>query len=134
MYVKLNISKSKVLHVLQILKTTFLVIIGELIFNSSTVHQAFAMIKKIFIDFNINTLELSSLGLDLPDLFILIISLVVVFVIGLMHEKNINIREKISQKPIAVRWTIYYILIFSILIFGAFGPGYDPVDPMYADF
>ena len=92
------------------------------------------MIKKIFIDFNINTLELSSLGLDLPDLFILIISLVVVFVVGLMHEKNINIREKILQKPIAVRWTIYYILIFSILIFGAFGPGYDPVDPMYADF
>lgn len=134
LYVKLNISKSKVLHVLQILKTTFLVIIGELIFNSSTVDQAFAMIKKIFIDFSINTLELSSLGLDLPDLFILIISLVVVFVIGLMHEKNINIREKISQKPIAVRWTIYYILIFSILIFGAFGPGYDPVDPMYADF
>ena len=92
------------------------------------------MIKKIFLDFNINTLELSSLGLDLPDLFILIISLVVVFVIGLMHEKNINIREKILQKPIVVRWTIYYILIFSILIFGAFGPGYDPVDPMYADF
>ena len=58
----------------------------------------------------------------------------IVFVVGLMHEKNINIREKISQKPIAVRWTIYYILIFSILIFGAFGPGYDPVDPMYADF
>ena len=91
LYVKLNISKSKVLHVLQILKTTFLVIIGELIFNSSTVHQAFAMIKKIFLDFSINTLELSSLGLDLPDLFILIISLVVVFVIGKSRKNQLRL-------------------------------------------
>ena len=134
LYVKLNISKSKVLHFLQILKTSFLVVIGELIFNSSTVNQAFKMIKKIFTNFKVNTLELSSLGLDFPDCVILMLALVVVLIIGLKRENGINVREKLAQKNIVVRWIILYILIFSILIFGAFGPGYEPVDPMYADF
>ena len=51
-----------------------------------------------------------------------------------MKEKNIDVREKISSKNIFIRWLIYYCLIFGIIIFGAFGPGYEPVDPMYADF
>ena len=134
LYVKLNISKSKVLHFLQILKTSFLVVIGELIFNSSTVNQAFKMIKKIFTNFKVSAFELSSLGLDFPDCVILMLALVVVLIIGLKRENGINVREKLAQKNIVVRWIILYILIFSILIFGAFGPGYEPVDPMYADF
>lgn len=134
LYVKLNISKSKVLHFLQILKTSFLVVIGELIFNSSTVNQAFKMIKKIFTNFKVSALELSSLGLDFPDCVILMLALVVVLIIGLKRENGINVREKLAKKNIVVRWIILYILIFSILIFGAFGPGYEPVDPMYADF
>lgn len=133
-YVKLNISKSKVLHFLQILKTSFLVVIGELIFNSSTVNQAFKMIKKIFTNFKVSAFELSSLGLDFPDCVILMLALVVVLIIGLKRENGINVREKLAKKNIVVRWIILYILIFSILIFGAFGPGYEPVDPMYADF
>lgn len=134
LYVKLNISKSKILKVLQILKTTFIVIIGELIFNSSSVKQSIYMIKKIFTNFSFKLNEFTSLGLDLPDYFILTISLLVVFIVSIKHEKNICLRENLSKKNIVIRWIILYILIFSILIFGAFGPGYEPVDPMYADF
>lgn len=134
LYTKLNISKSKVLVFFQIIKTSFFVIIGELIFNSTTINQAFNMIKKIFTNFNFNSKELFSLGLDLPDYFILIISLIVILIVSIKKEKNINLRDQLAKKNIVVRWIILYILIFSILIFGAFGPGYQPVDPMYADF
>ena len=51
-----------------------------------------------------------------------------------MKEKNINIRDEISKKNIVIRWIIYYAIIISILIFGAYGVGYRPVDPMYANF
>ena len=70
----------------------------------------------------------------MPDYVILIIALIVVFIVGVLKEKNINIREVIAKKHISIRWIIYYILIFSILIFGAYGRGYEPIDPIYADF
>ena len=133
-YNKLNISNSKILSFLKIIKVSFLVIIGELIFRAETVSKAFFMIAKIFTSFKFSLKEISSLGLDFPDFFILIIALLVVLIVSILKEKNINIREKIKEKPIVIRWIIYYLLIFAIIIFGAFGPGYEPVDPMYADF
>ncbi len=134
LYVKLNIAKSKVLKILQILKTSFFEVIGELIFRSKTVSDAIFMIKKIFTSFGFNSSELSSLGLDIPDVVVLLLALLIVLIISIMKEKNIDVREKISSKNIFIRWLIYYSLIFGIIIFGAFGPGYEPVDPMYADF
>ena len=133
-YNKLNISNSKILSFLKIIKVSFLVIIGELIFRAETVSKAFFMIAKIFTSFKFSLKEVSSLGLDFPDFFILIIALLIVLIVSILKEKNINIREKIKEKPIVIRWIIYYLLIFAIIIFGAFGPGYEPVDPMYADF
>jgi len=92
------------------------------------------MIKKIFTSFGFKSSELSSLGLDIPDVVVLLLALLIVLIISIMKEKNIDVREKISSKNIFIRWLIYYSLIFGIIIFGAFGPGYEPVDPMYADF
>ena len=134
LYVKLNIQNSKILKGLQIIKTVFLVILGELIFRAETVGSAFIMIKKIFTNFKVSSWEVSSLGLDVPDLFILIVALIVILVISVLREKGISVREKLANKNIVFRWFIYYLLIFSIIIFGAFGPGYAPVDPIYADF
>ena len=33
-----------------------------------------------------------------------------------------------------IRWTIYYAGIFSVVILGAYGTGYLPVDFIYAQF
>lgn len=119
---------------LRIIKVAFLVIIGELIFRAPTVYVAKIMIKKIFTDFSFKITELSTLGIDFLDFLVLVIALIIVFIISYLKEKNIEIREVISKYNIAIRWTIYFLLIFSIIIFGAYGPGYQPVDPIYADF
>ena len=134
LYVKLNIQNSKILKGLQIIKTVFLVILGELIFRAETVGSAFTMLGKIFTSFKVNSWEIPSLGLDVPDLFILIIALIAILIVSILREKGISVREKLATKNIVFRWFIYYLLIFSIIIFGAFGPGYAPVDPIYADF
>lgn len=134
LYGKLNIVNSKILKFLQIIKTCFLVIIGELIFRAENVSSALVMIKKIFTIFSINKEEFMALGIDLPDVFVLVIALTIVFIVSIFREKGICLRSKIENKNIVIRWFIYYLLIFSIIIFGAFGPGYAPVDPIYADF
>ena len=54
--------------------------------------------------------------------------------VGLLKEKGFNIRELVAKQNIFVRWTLYYLLIIAIVIFGAYGFGYAPVDPIYANF
>ena len=92
------------------------------------------MLKRMFSFKGLTHNELLHLGLDLKDYIILFLAIIFIFIIGILKEKNINIREKISEKHIIVRWLAYYCLIFSIIIFGAYGTGYEPVDPIYADF
>ena len=127
-------SYKKIYKVMQIVKVWIFVIIGELIFWASNVESLFIMLKKLFTNFYIDKSLFVKLGLDIPDCVILVLALSVVFAISFLKEKNINVREKISQKNIIIRWSLYYILIFSIIIFGAYGSGYQPVEPIYADF
>ena len=102
------------------IKTSFLVIIGELIFRAPSVKVALVMLKKVFTDFNIKISEMSSLGLDILDYIILFVALVLVLIVGILREKNISIRQEIGKMNIIVRWAIFYIMIFVILIFGAY--------------
>ena len=136
---KLHINRQNIVYrVFQSVKMTCFVFIGELFFRAPTVKAGFGMLKRIFTSFNLhNTLksnQLFTLGLDIKDYFIIIVTLVVIFIVGILKEKNHNIRTEISKKNIIIRWMIYYMLILSIIIFGAYGPGYIPVDPIYADF
>ena len=132
---KLHINRENIIYrVFQSVKMTFFVFIGELFFRANTLTDGFRMFKRVFTNFNINTKELLSIGLDIKDYLIIFIALIVVFIISILKEKKINIREEISKKHIVIRWIIYYMLIFSTIIFGAYGPGYVPVDPIYADF
>lgn len=126
--------ENKIYRIFQSLKMTILVIIGETFFRAPTLSVAFTMIKKIFTNFTLKSGEFMSLGLDKYDYIVLLISFIFIFIISLLKEKNIDVRKNISKKHIVLRWALYYILILFIFILGAYGHGYVPVDPMYADF
>ena len=117
-------------------KTTVLVIFGELFFRAHGLQAGLSMFKKIFTTLNLNDFSenILKLGLDKFDFRIIIVTLLIVLIISILKEKGINIREAISKKPIYIRWTLYYALILFIVIFGAYGDGYIPVDPLYANF
>lgn len=123
-------------RLLEMFKTTVLVIFGELFFRAHGLQAGFSMFKKIFTTFNLNDFSenILKLGLDKFDFRIIIVTLLIVLIISILKEKGINIREAISKKPIYIRWTLYYALILFIVIFGAYGDGYIPVDPLYANF
>ncbi len=135
---KIHINRqSKLYHLFQIVKTTIIVMFGELFFRAETLKIGFGMFKKIFTDFTLKGLKHSNLvtiGIGLKDIVIVAITLIIVFTVNILREKNINIREKIAEKHIVIRWLIYYGLIFYVLIFGAYGANYIPIDPIYANF
>ncbi len=135
-YDKTKINKESVfVKCFSILRTTILVIFGEIIFRSNSVKDALSMIKRIFTNFSFDIVKpLNKIGLDIYDMIIILVTLIVIVVISILKEKNINVREIISKKPIYIRWIIYYILILYVLIFGAYLGPYIPVDPMYANF
>ncbi len=120
----------------QIFKTTILIFLGELFFRANSIKDAFLMLKRIITHFNLNTFrgEIFTLGLDIKDFLVILIALLIVLIISILKEKGINIRKEISTQNIVIRFALYYALIIGIIVFGAYGPGYAPVDPIYADF
>ncbi len=124
-------------RLLQILRTCILVVIGELFFRAKGLAAGLKMFSKIVTNFRFTPLDndlMISLGIDKLDLLIALSALLLVFVISILNENGINVREWISKRNVVIRWAIWYLLILFIVIFGAYGRGYVPVDPIYANF
>ena len=122
---------------MQMVRTTILVIIGELFFRAEGLKDGLAMFGKMVTDFSFSTLDstlMDRLKIDVQDIIIVAVALVIIFVISVLNEKGINIRLSLKKKNIVIRWGLLYALIMFIVIFGAYGKGYVPVDPIYANF
>jgi len=137
-YEKCHIHKDHfVIMVIRMIKTSLLVCVGELFFRAHGLKAGLHMFYQMVTDFSLDSffdLTFLKQGVDGKDFFIMIITIVFIFVISVLKEKDVSIREGIEKKNIVIRWTIWYALIFYIIIFGAYGTGYVPVDPIYAGF
>lgn len=124
-------------RVMQIVRTFLLVNIGELFFRAEGLRAGFAMFGKMAGEFSPASFRDGTIltpGMDVQDFVIVGISVVIVAVIHILSEKKISVREELARKNRAVRWAAYYGLILFIILFGAYGVGYIPVDPIYAAF
>lgn len=137
-YDKLHIDRNKgPVAVIRIIKTSFLVVLGELFFRAHGLADGLKMFKKIFTEFSFKGMasgEVTKAGLDYLDVIVVLIAVAVVFVIGVLKEKNIDVCQRLSEKNIVIRWGVVLTAIVAIIIFGAYGAEYIPVAPMYADF
>lgn len=124
------------LRIFRFVKLLIIVIIGELFFRAKTLAVGWAMFSSIFTNFDLSTFKetLPFLRLDVADWFIVLIGIVVIFLVDFYKEFHGSIRNAIELKPTWLRWSIIYTCIFALLIFGAYGPGYDIVAMIYAEF
>jgi len=102
--IKLKINRQNLVYrILQSVKMTMFVFIGELFFRAPTLAVGFGMLKRLFTKFQLSAItngELFSLGMDKKDVLIVFLALVFIFIISLLREKKINIRESISKKNV----------------------------------
>lgn len=124
------------LELLRILRTTVLVVFGMMLFRADTVNIWSGMAGKIFTDFSPAGFLKQSLscGMDKHDFIIIALGVAVMFVVGLLKEKGVKIREGLAKQKLPVRWAVYACLALSVIIFGAYGIGYDAVDFIYGQF
>lgn len=122
---------------MQILRTSLLVCVGELFFRAESLTAGLNMFRRIFTSFSLSSLRDGSLftfSMDKYDFLIVFVTVMILFVLGILQERGVSVRRTISQKNVVVRFAVWYALIMYIVIFGAYGLGYIPVDPIYAGF
>ena len=135
--IHLDREKSKVFALFRMVRTFAIVNVGMLIFRADTLQQAAAMLKSVFAGLNLSALLPGSgngFGLDLLDYGIIVFGTLLVFVVGVLGELKIDIREKITTLPFAVRFIGYLAAILIVVMAGAYGEGYGIVDLIYANF
>ena len=119
-------------RIFQFLKLFVIVNIGEMFFRADTVATGFRMLRGIVTDFHITALAETNFGVDVPDLILASVSILLVFVVDVIHEKGISIRRKVAECKLPVRWSFWYAVILLVVVFGAYGSGYTIVDMIYA--
>ncbi len=122
---------------MQIIRTGILVCIGELFFRANGLQAGIESFRKIISDFSFSTIldkSFLSFGMDLHDLVIVFISLLIILTVSVFHERGVSILKWTSGKNLLIRVGLIDCLILYIIVFGAYGRGYLPVDPIYAGF
>lgn len=124
-------------HFIQRCITFVLVCFGWIFFRANTFSDAKGIIRKIFTEFNpwiLSDGSLYNIGLDHRQLFIVFISALVLFIVSYMHYYNRSIRQAVLKTNIIMRWASIFALIFAVLIFGIYGPGYSESQFIYFQF
>ena len=116
--------------------TFVLINITWIFFRADNISIAISMLQQMVTVFNPWVLfdgTLFKLGMDFKDFMVALISIAILWIVDYAHTKG-SVREWISKQNLVFRWGLYYAAIFSVLIFGIYGSGYDVAAFIYFQF
>lgn len=67
------------------------------------------------------------------DFGILVLGLIILLVFCKIRKKE-SVREKVAALKLPVRWILYYALVFAVILWGYYGPGYSAAEFIYQGF
>lgn len=111
-------------------KTFVLVNIGMLIFKADSLTVAFNMFISIFKKSG----SFSVPGAELSDLAVLAAATLSLAVFGIMKQKGFDFASKYDSLSSVKKYWVCFLLALIIAVFGAYGMGYLPPDPIYGGF
>ncbi len=110
-------------RIFQITITVLLVCFGWIFFRSRTMPEALHIINMLPVGWGtINqagglAAVMNALNLDMIDAMLMAISIAIVLLIH-RAEKHENMDHMFENRPLALRWLLYYVIIFGILLMG----------------
>ena len=112
----------------------FLVCFSWIFFRSSDMIGAKAAVTKIFTDFGAVSFEkISDFGISTENAVVLLCAVLVLFLVSVFAEK-FELADALEKTHFPVRWAVYLVLIFAVLIFGIYGPDFDASQFIYFQF
>lgn len=126
---------NKLLHLFRCVFTFLLVTVAWVFFRAESVGKAWDILSRIVSDFVLGTPSLAgltSLGLSGRTLCMLLCLTVLLFVVDWCNAR-FALAERLNGTFVP-RYLLYFLLLIVILLFGCYGPGFDPQDFVYFKF
>lgn len=114
-----------------------LVSFAWIFFYADGTRMALQIIEHMFTSFQVWTLfdgTLFEVALSRPEFSVLLISLLVLLIVDILKYNNVNIQGWVERQHVIFRWTLYYIVLFTIIIFGVYGSEYAASAFVYFQF
>lgn len=112
--------KARWFRLFQIVRTFIVVNIGWYFDRISDMAVAFSSLRKTFFGFHASMLmqetEIIFDGVKEGATGIAIIGCIIVFLISVLEENEINVKERLYKAPLIVRWSIYTFFIILTLV------------------
>ena len=124
----------------QMLRTFVLLCFSRIIVKAPSLGDAWKMIKSLFTGWDLNFLFgldgkiFTDYGVTYRDLFVLACAIGLLFIVGVLQERGMKIRETLAKKPLVIRWGAVLALLFLVMVFGIYGPEYDASSFIYGGF
>lgn len=134
-YSKRDKKDSTMINILRIIRTVLFVLIADTLICVKSMQSVYYIWHEILFNTGGNRAALlTSTGITLLDAVILGIALLCLFVDSVCKEKNESILILLNKAPVVIRWIVYYVLIYVILLFGLYDAKYDVNQFMYMQF
>lgn len=134
---KFNVKGKTWFTIFQMVRTNLLMCSLRTLDCYRNVPLTFAMYMSMFTKWNLPELftgTLMNLGLSMIDYIIIFVGVLLMFSVSLLQTKVGSVREMIDKKPVIFKFLVYYVLIFAIVLLGAYSVGYDASQFIYNQF
>jgi D-alanyl-lipoteichoic acid acyltransferase DltB (MBOAT superfamily) len=106
---------------IQIVTTFFLVCLPWIFFRANSMNDAVIMIQNLFQGWSLQEIKNSFIllyhnGINERLIIIMFLSTILLIITDILSEKK-DILLRIAEKPLFIRWAIYYLLIIAIIAF-----------------
>ncbi len=114
-----------------------LVVFAHIFFRAPSVGAAFDIVGKIFGQLQLRGFSLSGLFAggagDRADFVVALIAIAVLIAVDVLSQRH-DLIERLTSRPLALRWAVYIVGLLIVLIFGIYGPQYDAAPFIYFQF
>ena len=134
---KFDVKEKKWYGFIEIIRTIFLMSSLRMFDCYRDVPLTFRMFGNMFTHFRLRDLNAEAflgLGLTGADYVLLFVCLILLVSVSLIQEKKGSVRDLIYAAPELCRYAVFFLLILAVVIFGAYGIGFDQSQFIYNQF